>query len=145
MAVGQDPSFWMKILAWAAPIFKAAQQRSAIERDARLKTYATEFRWKDGPKFIKVAIDRVFAESESQARQLSNARAAEEEPLIEDKLDQRQIVPPYMKDPNAALMQWKVVELTLTEEERALAKQGQLGPARCAGNITREMSIAELN
>ena len=99
MAVGSDAPFWMKVLSWAAPIFKAAQQRSAIERDARLKKYTTEFRWKDGPKFIKVAIDRVFAESESQARQLSNARAAKEKPVIEDNLDQRRDNPPVHEGP----------------------------------------------
>ena len=144
MAVSSDARVWMKILSWVGSTSKAAQQRSAVERDERLKKYATVLRWKDGPKFIKVTIDRVFAESEKQARQLSNSRAAKEEPIIEDNLDQRQIVPPYTKDPSAALMRWKVTELPLTNEERALAKQGQLGPARAA-NVAREMSPAELN
>lgn len=139
------PPFWMKILSWVSAILKAAQQRSAVDRDALLKAYATGLRWKDGPKFMKVAIDRIFAEGDTQARQLSNARASTEMPVIEDALDQRQLIPPYVKDPSGALMEWKVTELPLTDDERAPAKLGQLGPPRCAGNITREMSITELS
>jgi hypothetical protein len=144
MAAASHAPLWIKVLSWVAPVLKSAQQRAAVERDARLRTYATQLRWKDGAKFFTVAIDRIFAESENQARQLSNARAAKQEPVIEDNLDQRRIVPPYVRDPSATLTQWKVTELALTDEDRALAKQGQLGPARCAGNFAREISLVAL-
>lgn len=144
MAAASHAPLWIKVLSWVAPVLKSAQQRAAVERDARLGAYATELRWKDGPKFFTVAIDRIFAENEAQARQLSNARAAKEEPVIDDNLDQRKIIPPYVKDPSAALAQWKVTDLALTDEERALAKQGQLGPARCTGNTTRQISLSAL-
>src|SRR5262249_36100378 len=144
MTTASRAPLWIKVLSWVAPVLKSAQQRVAVERDARLRAYATELRWKDGVKFFTVVIDRIFAENEAQARQLSNARAAKDEPVIDDNLDQRQIIPPYMKDASATLMQWKVWDLPMSEDERALAKQGQLGPARCAGNITREISFAAL-
>src|ERR1044071_7530566 len=111
MAAASHEPRWIKFLSWIAPLLKSAKQRAAVERDARLRAYATELRWKDGPKALRVAIDRIFAENEAQARQLSNTRAAKQEPVIEDNLDQRRIIPPYVKDPSAAVTQWKVTEL----------------------------------
>jgi hypothetical protein len=95
MEVGTDAPWWMKVISWVAPKLKAAE---------RLKKYATELIFKDEPKFVRLRIAEVIAENELQARQLSNAQAIKDEPVIDDNLDQRQIIPPYMKDAGAMLL-----------------------------------------
>jgi len=129
MADNSDKPFWMKALTWAQSITQAIGKRSAIKRDAHLKMYDTEFSWIDTTRLVKLQYE-VVAETEAQARQLANAQAVIEVPMIESMLENRKIIPPYIKDASAALPLWKIKEIALTDGQREFAKEGKLGPAR---------------
>jgi hypothetical protein len=133
-----DKPLWLKSLTWAKSVVGGIQRRSAIRRDAKLKKFASELSWVEGKYRIAIIIDRVIAESEQQARQLSNAQATKDHPIVTLMFEGRDVVPPYIKDPNAALVLWKVTEVPLNDTDRALAKQGGLGPAHAenAGKVT---------
>ncbi len=132
MADSSDAPFWMKALAWLRSLAEAAAKKSAIARDARLKNYGMTLEWKEDTRDVEIVFN-VIAESETQARQLANAHAAKEKPAFHSLLLNRQVIPPYIKDPAAALSQWKVAEAPLIDEQRELAKKGQLGPPHAEG------------
>ena len=105
---------------------------AAIRRDALLKKYSGDFTWVDRKLLITVSVDRVIAENENQARRLANAQATKDFPIITSMFQDGEMAPPYMKDPVAALSQWEIKEVPLTEPEREFAKNGELGPAHAS-------------
>src|SRR5437867_6590892 len=125
MVDSSDMPFWLKALTWAQSLTQAFERRSAIKRDAHLKMYDTEFSWIDTTRLIKLQYE-VVAETEAQARQLANAQAVTEVPIVESRLEDRKIIPPYMKDASAALPLWKIKEIPLTDGQREFAKEGKL-------------------
>ena len=138
-----DPEIplWLKSLTWAKSVVASVQKRSAIRRDAKLKRFASELSWVEGKYLVAILIDRVIAESDQQARELSNAQATKEHPIVTLVFAGIDVVPPYVKDPNATLVLWKVTEVPLTETDHELAKQGALGPAN-ASNAGKATTLA---
>ena len=133
MAPHQEPSFWTKALVWGFTVFQRAERQTAAARDARLKSYGSSLSWDDNKAVfptITIGFSTIYAESEQQARELSQAQAVKELPLITSQLSDKKIVPPYMTDPAGTLARWKIGEGPLNDDERDLASKGQLGPAR---------------
>jgi hypothetical protein len=127
-----DTPLWLKSLTWAKSVVGGMQKRSAIRRDKKLKKFASGLSWVEGKYIIVIKIDRVIAESEQQARELSNAQATKDHPIVTLAFEGKDVVPPYVKDPNAALALWKVTEVPLNDADREAAKQGKLGPANAS-------------
>ena len=92
---------WLRMVGWVT-------KQSAVRKDAGLKRFETELSWTDMTKSVKIGFDDVIAESDAQARQLSNAEATKLAPAIKSAFEEREIVPPYMKDPKGALALWNV-------------------------------------
>jgi hypothetical protein len=134
MATTQQPSsFLSKALVWGLSIFQKIERRTVAARDARLRSYWSVLSWKDNKALdpnIKIVFDKIYAESEQHARELSQAQAIKEKPVLTSKLSDKQIVPPYMTDPAATLARWELGEAPLNDEERELSSKGELGPAR---------------
>jgi len=132
MPANQDPSFLVRAVFWILSMFGKAERLSAEARDARLKRYGTRLIWKDdkalGP--LTVGFSTVYAESEQQARELTQAQAIKEHPLVTSPLSDKTVMPPYMTDPARTLPLWEVGEIALDDDERERASTGQLGPAR---------------
>jgi hypothetical protein len=136
-----DMPFWMKAISWAKSLVGGVSKQSAIRRDANLKKFASELSWIEGKYRVAIIIDRIIAETEQQARELSNTQAAKEHPIVTLMFEGKDVVPPYMKEPTATLAQWKVTELPLNDTDRELAKQGELGPAH-ASNAGKATTLA---
>jgi hypothetical protein len=133
MASTQEPSFWTRILFGALSLFHRIERQTTAVRDARLKSYASRLSWEDNRALlptVKMGFSTVYAESEQQARELSQAQAIKELPLITSKLSDKKIVPPYMTDPAGTLPRWEIGEGLLSDDERDRASKGQLGPPR---------------
>ena len=141
MAGNSDIPFWWKALSWLRSVPKYFARLAAIRRDALLKKYTGDFTWVDRTLIITVSVERVIAENEDQARRLANAQAAKDFPIITSMFQDGEMVPPYMKDPVAALSQWDIKEVPLTEPERAFAKNGELGPAH-ASSASKAATLA---
>jgi hypothetical protein len=138
MAATSDMPFWMKALSRAQSFLGSVSKQSAIRRDAHLKRFASELSWVEGKYRIAIIIDRVIAETQQQARLLSNAQATKEHPIITLAFEGKDVVPPYINYPDATLSEWQVTEIPLKESDRELAKQGELGPpnASNAGKVS---------
>jgi hypothetical protein len=119
-----DVPFWMKVTSWAQSVSGAISKQFAIRRDSNLKRFAGELSWVEGKYRIAIIIDRIIAENERQARELANAQATKEHPIITLMLEGKDVIPPYVTDPRAALVQWKMTEMPLKDSDRELAKEG---------------------
>ena len=128
MTAQPDMPWWMKVLGWVQSVAGASAKQAAIRRDAKLRKFKSEMTWTDGQMFVRILFHRVYAESEQQARELMNAKAASEHPVVTSAFF-GESVPPFIKDPTAALALWQVTEEPLTAAEIDLAKVGELGPA----------------
>jgi hypothetical protein len=69
------------------------------------------------------------AENEDQARQLINAEAVRTSPVVKPFGSHKDFIPPYIKDPNAALVLWKIAEVSLADVDRDRIARGSFGPA----------------
>jgi hypothetical protein len=143
MPTNTEPSFWSKLGLWGFAFLNKASKEIGAAKDARLKKYATRLSWTDAkarnPTLI-IGFRTIYAESEQQAKELSQAEAIKETPVLKTATSDTEIVPPYMTDPAGTLARWEVGESQLDDEERKSASRGELGPAR-AMHFFREAQI----
>jgi hypothetical protein len=132
MANNSASAFFAKVLKWISSTISRISTDLARSRDQKLKRYRCSLTWSDGEKSFLMTAD-VKAENESQARQLSNAEAARDHPVLKPLGSNKEFIPPYIKDPNAALALWKVVEMPLTDVDRDRIADGTFGPAAALG------------
>ena len=127
----------------ASPCFRKSRGKQLRRETHELKSYGSSLSWDDNKSAlptITIGFNTIYAESGQQARELSQAQAITELPVLTSKLSDKQIVPPYMTDPTGTLALWKVSEAPLNVDERDRASKGQLGPAR-AMHLRVEASI----
>lgn len=120
--------FVLRVLNWIRSIGDGITAFFARQRDAKLRRYKCSILWKDGDKRFLMNAE-VKAENEEQARQLSNTTAAQKFPVLKPLGDKREIIPPYVQDPKAALALWQVESVALSEGDHDLIAQGLFGPA----------------
>jgi hypothetical protein len=133
MSSGAEMPWWAKAAMWVQSVASAPARRAAIRRDEKLKKFKSQMRWTEGTYTVLLIIDRVIAESEANAREMCNAQATKERPVIKTPFGGPQLVPPYVADPKAALGKWEITEVPLSDDEQELAKKGELGPAFVEG------------
>ena len=121
-------SFVARPFNWIGSIRESISTSFARQRDAKLKKYECSLTWKDGDTTLMVS-GEAKAESEDQARQLANADAVRNKPVVRPVGSHKEFIPPYVHDPKAALASWKIAEVPLTAGDRDRVAQGLFGPA----------------
>jgi hypothetical protein len=134
--------FWVRFLSAANSVTGWFGKQAAIARDKRLKKFTSELNWVDGRYAVTLSHDRILAESADAARALAIEQARKDYPVVEEAFDGKILVPPYADGGNAALNNWVITTVPLTEFEVGEAAQGRLGPARVDGSTTKSLGQA---
>ena len=134
-------------VGWLFSMASSANKKANLAKAATLKRYDCQLSWTDPkvitskgkPVFVEISTS-VIADSERQAREMSQKRANEETLVVDSNFWPNKVIPPYITDPGGTLAKWQVGPAAeLGEEARDHVAKGMLDAKVLSYGVKKEI------